>query len=82
MNEIESNHCGAAEGGDGGHVRGVRGRRRAAFSTFGVRISGTHALDAPAPALCGISLRRAVNFRYAPKSKLIESWESEKDGER
>ena len=34
-----------------------------------------------APALYGISLRRAVNFRYAPKSKLIESWESEKDGE-
>ena len=31
---------------------------------------------APAPALYGISLRRAVNFRYAPKSKLIESWES------
>ena len=36
MNEIESNHV--------RHVRGVRGRRRAAFSTFGVRISGTHAL--------------------------------------
>ena len=82
MNEIESNHCGAAEGGDGGHVRGVRGRRRAAFSTFEVRISGAHALARrAAPALCGISLRRAVNFRYAPKSKLIESWESEKDGE-